>query len=98
MNRKVLVTGANGMIGRQLVRLLKEQGDIVTETDLPDDLRNRDVCKRVCEGQDIVFHLAGIKGSPIRCMESPASFSVPMIQFNANMVEAAYNADVEWFL
>ena len=31
-------------------------------------------------------------------MESPASFSVPMIQFNANMVEAAYNADVEWFL
>ena len=27
-----------------------------------------------------------------------ASFSVPMIQFNANMVEAAYNAGVEWFL
>ena len=31
-------------------------------------------------------------------MESPASFSVPMIQFNANMVEAAFNADVDWFL
>tara|TARA_R110001599_G_scaffold132876_3_gene310044 strand:- start:2308 stop:2985 length:678 start_codon:yes stop_codon:yes gene_type:complete len=31
-------------------------------------------------------------------MEAPASFSVPMIQFNANMIEAAYNADVEWFL
>ena len=31
-------------------------------------------------------------------MESPASFSVPMIQFNANMVEAAFNAKVDWFL
>ena len=31
-------------------------------------------------------------------MEAPASFSVPMIQFNANMIEAAYNAGVEWFL
>ncbi len=97
-NKKILVTGSNGMIGHQLVRLLKERGADVTETDLPDDLRDRDVCKRVCEGQDIVFHLAGIKGSPIRCMESPATFSVPMIQFNANMVEASYNADVEWFL
>jgi GDP-L-fucose synthase len=97
-NKNILVTGANGMIGHQLVKLLKEKGADVTETDLPDDLRDRDVCKRVCEGQDIVFHLAGIKGSPIRCMESPATFSVPMIQFNANMVEAAYNANVEWFL
>ncbi len=97
-NKNILVTGANGMIGHQLVKLLKEKGADVTETDLPDDLRDRDVCKGVCEGQDIVFHLAGIKGSPIRCMESPATFSVPMIQFNANMVEAAYNANVEWFL
>ena len=97
-DKKVLVTGANGMIGRQLTRLLNNRGAVVTKTDLPDDLRNRDVCERVCEGQDIVFHLAGIKGSPIRCMESPASFSVPMIQFNANMIEAAFNADVEWFL
>ena len=97
-NKKVLVTGSNGMIGRQLVKLLKNNFAIVTETDLPEDLRSREVCKRVCDGQDIVFHLAGIKGSPIRSMESPASFSVPMIQFNANMVEAAYNADVDWFL
>ena len=88
------------MIGQALVELLY---DITTSNimvaDLPNvDLRDRKDCKDVCEGQDIVFHLAGIKGSPQRCMESPASFSVPMIQFNANMVEAAYNADVEWFL
>ncbi len=97
-NKNILVTGANGMIGRQLVNLLKKKNVNITETDLPDDLRDRDVCKRVCDGQDIVFHLAGIKGSPQRCAEAPGTFSVPMIQFNANMVEAAYNAGVEWFL
>ena len=37
-NKKVLVTGSNGMIGRQLVKLLKNNFAIVTETDLPVDL------------------------------------------------------------
>ena len=99
-NKNVLVTGGNGMIGRQLVELLYDTTSAnITVADLPNvDLRDRKDCKAVCEGQDIVFHLAGIKGSPQRCMESPASFSVPMIQFNANMVEAAFNADVDWFL
>ena len=97
-DKKILVTGANGMIGRQLVRLLKDKGAQVFDTDLPVDLRERYICQRMCQGKDMVFHLAGIKGSPQRCMEEPASFSVPMVQFNANMIEAAYNAGVKWFL
>jgi GDP-L-fucose synthase len=99
-DKNVLVTGGYGMIGQALVKLLYDTTTAtITVADLPNtDLRDRDDCKVACEGQDIIFHLAGIKGSPQRCMESPASFSVPMIQFNANMIEAAYNADVEWFL
>ena len=99
-NKNVLVTGGNGMIGRALVELLYDTTSAnIMVADLPNvDLRDRNDCKAVCEGQDVVFHLAGIKGSPIRCMESPPSFSVPQIQFNANMIEAAYNAGVEWFL
>ena len=99
--KKITVTGANGMIGKELVRILKEEysPESILEADLPIyDLRDRTDASYVCDGQDIVFHLAGIKGSPQRCMESPASFSVPMIQFNANMVEAAKHYDVEWFL
>ena len=99
-DKNILVTGGNGMIGRQLVELLYDTTSAnIMVADLPNvDLRDRKDCEAVCEGQDIVFHLAGIKGSPQRCMEAPASFSVPMIQFNANMIEAAYNAGVEWFL
>lgn len=99
-DKNILVTGGNGMVGRALVRLLKKESPKkITIADLPEyDLRERIDCQEACEGQDIIFHVAGIKGSPQRCMESPASFSVPMIQFNANMVEAAFNADVEWFL
>lgn len=100
-NKKIVVTGANGMIGKELVRILNDEysPQSVLEVDLPDhDLRDRIDAFSVCDGQDIVFHLAGIKGSPQRCMEAPASFSVPMIQFNANMIEAAYDSGVEWFL
>jgi GDP-L-fucose synthase len=97
-NKNILVTGGNGMIGKQLVKLLEKRGANVSVADLPFDLRDRNICKSMCYQKDIVFHLAGIKGSPQRCMEQPASFSVPMIQFNANMVEAAYDAGVEWFL
>ena len=88
------------MIGQALVELLYDTTpDNIMVADLPNvDLRDRKDCKAVCEDQDVVFHLAGIKGSPQRCMEAPATFSVPMIQFNANMVEASYNAGVEWFL
>ena len=97
-NKNILVTGGNGMIGKRLVELLEHRGANVHIADLPTDLRDRNTCKEVCSGMNIIFHLAGIKGSPERCMKQPASFSVPMIQFNANMIEAAYEANVEWFL
>ena len=97
-NKKVLVTGANGMIGKSLVKLLKEKGAEVYPTDLPTDLRERSVCQEICKGMDIVMHLAGIKGSPATAVQKPARYFVPMLQFNTNMMEAAKDAGVEWYL
>jgi GDP-L-fucose synthase len=108
--KKILVTGGTGMIGRELVNLLNKQGaethvvslDVNSKVDCyafyPADLRNFELCKTLVNGIDIVFHLAGIKGSPKMCMEKPASFSVPMMQFNLNMMEAAMKSNVEWYL
>ena len=109
---KVLVTGGTGMIGRQLVDLLLEKDHDVYVVSLEDvpiglpeevsylraDLTDFAVCLEVCEGMDYVYNLAGVKGSPKMCMEQPANFMVPMLQFNTNMMEAARRCDVKWYL
>ena len=110
-NKKVLVTGGTGMIGRQLVDLLVDRGaDVyVVSLDPPKglpssvhyfyaDLTDFSACQTACSGMDYVFNLIGVKGSPKMCKEQPADFMVPMLQFNTNMMEAARRANVKWYL
>ena len=110
-NKKVLVTGGTGLIGRPLVEMLVAQGAHVTVVSLDDpsrapkgvtfkqaDLREFSNCLDICQGQDIVFQLAGVKGSPAMTSKRPASFFVPTITFSINMMEAARRAGVERFL
>ena len=110
-NKKILVTGGSGMIGRQLVSLLKNENaeihvaDLNKPVNMPDDiifhnvdLKNFDNCKNICNGIDYVFNLVGIKCSPQVCIERPAEIMGPMMQFNTNMLEAAMLSNVEWYL
>ena len=110
-NKKVLVTGGTGMIGRQLVDLLVNRGAnvYVVSLDPPKglpesvkylyaDLTDFSACQDACSGMDYVFNLVGVKGSPKMCKEQPADFMVPMLQFNTNMMEAARLAEVKWYL
>ena len=110
-NKNVLVTGANGMVAYQLIKLLREKNCNLTLTDLHEkskfyddekyvsgDLRNRGFSQSICKNQDIVFSLVGLKASPEECKTKPASHSVTMNQFNSNIIESAFKSDVEWFL
>lgn len=110
-NRKILVTGGTGLIGRPLVEMLIAAGAKVTVVSLDDpsrapqgctfvkaDLREFASCMDVCKGQEIVFQLAGVKGSPAMTSKRPASFFVPTMQFSINMMEAARRNNAERFL
>lgn len=109
--KKILVTGGTGMIGRPLVTSLIEQGAEVSIASLDSptrahpkarfhqvDLCDINNCLDVCSGQDMVFHLAGIKGSPKMTSQKPASFFVPTISFNTNMMSAAFRTGVKKYL
>ena len=96
----VLVTGGTGLIGRQVVALLCQAGarvkiaslDRIKVNDKAEhvlgDLASFEFCKDITKDMDFVFHLAGIKGSVEVTKAKPASFFVPLLMMNTNMLEA----------
>ena len=109
--KSVLVTGGTGMIGRCVVERLIGLGATVriASLDAPSlahpkaefrhaDLTNFADCLEACDAVDFVFHLAGIKGSPLMTAKKPASFFVPTVLFNTNMMEAARRRGVRRYL
>ena len=70
-----MVTGGSGFIGRNIVKLLKEEGNTVATLDIRDknssadyhimsDVRNIHMIKSACKGIDYVFHLAAVTSPP----------------------------------
>jgi len=111
---KILITGASGMVGKHLVDMCLEKGYYVRGTDIryddrydtysenfeffQADLRNFDDCKNVVVDMNVVFHVAGVKGSPKRAAEQPNDYFTPMLQFNTNIAEASRLQGVDWYV
>lgn len=105
--KKVLVTGGTGLIGRQVVDILAGAGADITIVSLDKltvdkrvkhvfgDLTDFSFAKEITKGIDYVFHMAGIKGSIDVTKEKPASFFVPLLMFNTNVLEASRINKVE---
>lgn len=111
--KKVLVTGGTGLVGRELVELLVKEGANVTSmsldennldsewgvTYLKSDLRELRNCYEACDGQDYVFHIAGVKGSPLVMKTYQYKVFKDFTMMNTNMIDAIYNTEsVEWGL
>ena len=109
--KNVLVTGGTGLIGRPLVEMLDNSGanirivSLDTPTEMPArtefisaDLREFANCAEAVKDIEVVFHLAGVKGSPAMASQRPASFMVPTVTFSFNMMEAARRAGIERYL
>jgi GDP-L-fucose synthase len=96
----VLVTGGTGLIGREIVHILCDAGAHVKIVSLDrvavdpraahvfGDLTDFGLCKDLASGMDFVIHAAGIKGSIEVTKAKPASFFVPLLMFNTNVLEA----------
>ncbi len=110
-DKNVLVAGGTGLIGRPLVQMLIEMGAHVRIASLDNgnrahahaeyvccDLTELRNCVDVCQGMDIVFNLLCTKGSPKTATTKPASYYVPMIMYNTNLMEAARRQGVKSFL
>lgn len=99
--KNVLITGGTGLIGRQVVNILVDAGAKVKIVSLDNvrvnkkalhiygDLSSFEFCQKVTNNIDYVFHLAGIKGSIDVTLKKPASFFVPILMMNTNILEAA---------
>jgi GDP-L-fucose synthase len=109
--KKVLVTGGTGLIGQPVVQKLLDAGAKVRVASLDDpsrvnpnaefmrgNLMNGDFCQQIVTGMDIVFHVAGIKGSVSLGKARAASFFVPHLLMNTLMMESAYRAGVERYM
>lgn len=110
-NQRVLVTGGTGLIGIPLVKMLLELGAKVRVVSLDDasrcplgaefkrlDLTDINQALEACADQTMVFHLAGIKGSPAMTAQRPASFFYPTMAFNTHTLEAARRSGVSHYL
>src|SRR3990167_2451117 len=103
-NKKVLVDGSEGLIGKELVKQLKELGANVYRFDIKlnplQDVTLKSQCRAFLSSirQEYVFHLFGIKGSPIRTNKYPVDFMYPMIVGDANMIKLANDYGVKKFL
>jgi len=101
-NKKILVTGADGFLGRHLVENLLEKRKVPRENlYLPSykelDLRLLENCKKAVEGQDIVIHLAAKVGGIGLNREKPGELFYDNLIMGTQLMEAARQAGVEKF-
>ncbi|MDR4494364.1 MAG: NAD-dependent epimerase/dehydratase family protein [Nitrospirales bacterium] len=108
----VLVTGAGGFLGTNIVKRLIQDGALVRgilhrrnpQYKHPNieyvtaDLTNMEDCRRAVEGMDYVFMCAANTSGAAVMATQPLAHVTPNVVMNAQMLEASYQARVKKFL
>ena len=110
-NKKILVTGATGFIGTNLVEKLVSLGANVTGTifknnpqiEIPNvnyinvDLTKEDCCNIVCKNQDYIFMTSANSSGAETIEKQPLSHLTPNVIMNSLMLKSAYESNVKKF-
>ena len=108
----VLVTGANGFVGVNLLQRLLKLGANITATVhntapiikddsityIQCDLQKPEDCEKVVQGIDFVFMCAAKTSGAAGMEKDPLVYFTPNVLMNLLMVEASFNAGVKKFL
>jgi GDP-L-fucose synthase len=97
----VLVTGANGFVGRNLIELMRAHRiNPLTPTRTDFDLREQTQVRLMLERikPDVVFHLAGLVGGIGANRERPANFNYENLIMGTMMLHESWRAGVKKYI
>lgn len=101
-NKRILVTGGAGFLGRQVIAQLCQAGadkEKITVTRSREyDLRSLEACQRAVDQQEIIIHLAAHVGGIGLNQVKPAQLFYDNLMMGAQLIHAAYQAGVEKFV
>lgn len=107
-DKNILVTGASGLIGSNLINKLKDIGSNVSVTVhnrfsdpiknmtvFKGDLTSLDFCNAATKNVDVLFHCAADSSGAATHEKSPLSMARNNTIMNINLLESAYNNNVK---
>lgn len=101
-DKRIVVTGGAGFLGRQVVDQLCQAGASREKISIPrsqtTDLRQMDACQKTVQNSDIIIHLAAHVGGIGLNREKPAELFYDNLMMGTQLIHAAYEAGVEKFV